>query len=103
MTMSNSRRAASRHSLSNAGRLSRPLAESCALASPMVEGRERYTVSIRYPRDYRSDPQAIATEVLIPLLNGGTVPLGQVAKVSLAQGPASFRTCMRSPCTARSC
>ena len=28
-----------------------------------VEGRERYTVSIRYPRDYRSDPQAIATEV----------------------------------------
>ena len=32
-----------------------------------VEGRERYTVSIRYPRDYRSDPQAIATEVLIPI------------------------------------
>src|SRR2546430_11328724 len=25
-----------------------------------VEGRERYTVSIRYPRDYRSDPHAIA-------------------------------------------
>ncbi|MFZ1090559.1 MAG: CusA/CzcA family heavy metal efflux RND transporter, partial [Xanthobacteraceae bacterium] len=49
-----------------------------------VEGRERYTVSIRYPRDYRSDPQAIATEVLIPMGDGGTVPLGQVAKVSLA-------------------
>jgi len=57
-----------------------------------VEGRERYTVSIRYPRDYRSDPQAIATEVLIPLADGGTVPLGQVAKVSLGQGPASIRT-----------
>ena len=57
-----------------------------------VEGRERYTVSLRYPRDYRSDPQAIATEVLIPLPEGGTVPLGQVAKVSLAQGPASIRT-----------
>ena len=57
-----------------------------------VEGRERYTVSIRYPRDYRSDPQAIATEVLIPIAEGGTVPLGQVAKVSLAQGPASIRT-----------
>jgi copper/silver efflux system protein len=57
-----------------------------------VEGRERYTVSIRYPRDYRSDPQAIATEVLIPMGDGGTVPLGQVAKVSLAQGPASIRT-----------
>src|SRR5260370_16846474 len=57
-----------------------------------VEGRERYTVSIRYPRDYRSDPQAIATEVLIPIAGGGTVPLGQVAKVGLAQGPASIRT-----------
>ena len=57
-----------------------------------VEGRERYTVSIRYPRDYRSDPQAIATEVLIPIPDGGTVPLGQVAKLSLAQGPASIRT-----------
>jgi Cu(I)/Ag(I) efflux system membrane protein CusA/SilA len=57
-----------------------------------VEGRERYSVSIRYPRDYRSDPQAIATEVLIPMADGGAVPLGQVAKVSLAQGPASIRT-----------
>src|SRR6202158_970401 len=57
-----------------------------------VEGRERYAVTIRYPRDYRSDPQAIATQVLIPTADGGTVPLGQVAKVSLAQGPSSIRT-----------
>jgi Cu(I)/Ag(I) efflux system membrane protein CusA/SilA len=58
-----------------------------------VEGRERYTVSIRYPRDYRSDPQLIATEVLIPTADGtGTVPLGQVARVGLAQGPANIRT-----------
>jgi copper/silver efflux system protein len=57
-----------------------------------VEGRERYTVSIRYPRDYRSDPQAIAAQALISIPDGGTVPLGEVAKVSLAQGPASIRT-----------
>jgi len=57
-----------------------------------VEGRERYTVSIRYPRDLRSDPQSIATQVLIPLANGGTVPLGEVAKVELARGPATIRT-----------
>ena len=57
-----------------------------------VEGRERYTVSIRYPRDYRSDPEAIADQVLIPMPDGGTVPLRQVAKVSLAQGPSSIRT-----------
>jgi Cu(I)/Ag(I) efflux system membrane protein CusA/SilA len=57
-----------------------------------VEGRERYAVSIRYPRDYRSDPEAIASQVLVPMPGGGTVPLGEVAKVSLAQGPSSIRT-----------
>jgi copper/silver efflux system protein len=38
-----------------------------------VEGRERYTVTIRYPRDFRSDPQAIASEVLIPIPHAATV------------------------------
>jgi Cu(I)/Ag(I) efflux system membrane protein CusA/SilA len=57
-----------------------------------VEGRERYTVSIRYPQDYRNDLQTIANEVLVPTTDGGTVPLGQIAKVGLAQGPASIRT-----------
>ena len=57
-----------------------------------VEGRERYAVSLRYPRDVRSDPQAIAREVLVPLANGASIPLGQVAKVKLVQGPASIRT-----------
>src|SRR5260221_13350235 len=57
-----------------------------------VEGRERYTVSIRYPRDFRSNPQAIANQVLVSLPDGGTVPLGEVTKVSLAEGPSSIRT-----------
>ncbi|MEQ1613565.1 MAG: CusA/CzcA family heavy metal efflux RND transporter [Hyphomicrobiaceae bacterium] len=57
-----------------------------------VEGRERYGVSIRFPRDLRSDPQAIAREVLVPLPNGSSIPLGQVASVKLTQGPASIRT-----------
>jgi len=57
-----------------------------------VEGRERYTVSMRYPRELRSDPHAIASQVLIPLPNGGTVPLGEVAKVELAKGPSTIRT-----------
>ncbi|PWB90093.1 CusA/CzcA family heavy metal efflux RND transporter [Methylocystis sp. MitZ-2018] len=57
-----------------------------------VEGRERYGVNIRYPRDFRSDPRAIAGEVLIPLPGGGTVPLGEVARVELVRGPTSIRT-----------
>jgi Cu(I)/Ag(I) efflux system membrane protein CusA/SilA len=57
-----------------------------------VEGRERYTVNVRYPRAFRSDPQALARDVLIPLPNGSYIPLGQVARVSLAKGPPSVRT-----------
>ncbi len=57
-----------------------------------VEGRERYGVSVRFSRDVRSDPEAISREVLVPLPNGASIPLGQVAKVRLIQGPASIRT-----------
>jgi Cu(I)/Ag(I) efflux system membrane protein CusA/SilA len=57
-----------------------------------VEGRERYSVSVRYPRDIRSDPEAIAREVLVPLPNGASIPLGTVAKVELVRGPSSIRT-----------
>jgi Cu(I)/Ag(I) efflux system membrane protein CusA/SilA len=57
-----------------------------------VEGRERYTVNVRFPRVVRSSPQAIASDVLIATPSGGTVPLGQVASVSLAKGPAGVRT-----------
>ncbi|GJD94493.1 efflux RND transporter permease subunit [Methylobacterium iners] len=57
-----------------------------------VEGRERYTVNVRYPRAFRSNPQAIATEVQVPMASGGTVPLGEVAKVQLARGPTTIRT-----------
>ena len=57
-----------------------------------VEGRERYAVSLRYPRDVRSDPETMAREVLVSLPNGASVPLGEVAKIKLTQGPASIRT-----------
>ena len=57
-----------------------------------VEGRERYTVALRYPRDLRSDPQAIAKDVVVSLPNGGAVPLGEVADIRLTQGATSIRT-----------
>jgi len=68
------------------------LALGAETVTTTVEGRERYGVSVRYPRDVRSDPQAIAREVLVALPNGASIPLGQVAKVSLLQGPSSIRT-----------
>jgi Cu(I)/Ag(I) efflux system membrane protein CusA/SilA len=57
-----------------------------------VEGRERYTVNVRYPRDMRSNPQSIASDVLVPLASGGTVPLGEVASVTRTRGPTTIRT-----------
>lgn len=57
-----------------------------------VEGRERYGVTIRYPRDLRSDPQAIAREVQVTTASGGTVPLGEIAKVERKRGATTIRT-----------
>jgi Cu(I)/Ag(I) efflux system membrane protein CusA/SilA len=73
---------------------------------------------VRYPRDFRSDPDAIASQVLVPVmgpsgggiaaamgagaqapnarglktLSGTMVPLGQVARVKLVKGPPNIRT-----------
>ncbi len=57
-----------------------------------VEGRERYTVNVRYPRDFRDNPEAIARDVLIALPGGGAVPLGEIAKVEQTRGPNTIRT-----------
>jgi Cu(I)/Ag(I) efflux system membrane protein CusA/SilA len=57
-----------------------------------VEGRERYGVIVRYPRDFRDNPQAIAQQVLVNAPDGTAIPLGQVASVTIGQGPPSIRT-----------
>ena len=56
-----------------------------------VEGRERYTVNVRYPRELRDTPEMLG-RVLVPLSGGGFVPLGQVAKIEITQGPVSIRS-----------
>jgi Cu(I)/Ag(I) efflux system membrane protein CusA/SilA len=57
-----------------------------------VEGRERFNVIVRYPRELRSDPQAIATQVLVPIEGGAMIPLGQLARIGLSKGPPGIRT-----------
>jgi copper/silver efflux system protein len=57
-----------------------------------VEGRQRFTVNMRYPRDLRDNPKKIASDILVPMPAGGAVPLGEVATVQLARGPTSIRT-----------
>jgi Cu(I)/Ag(I) efflux system membrane protein CusA/SilA len=55
-----------------------------------VEGRERYPVSVRYARELRDDPEKLK-RILIPTINGAQVPLGQLAELRLATGPAMIR------------
>ncbi|WPC67285.1 efflux RND transporter permease subunit [Rhodoferax ferrireducens] len=62
------------------------------MVTTTVEGRERYGVTVRYPRELRSDPQQIATQVLVPTMEGAMIPLGQVAKVVVAKGAPGIRT-----------
>jgi Cu(I)/Ag(I) efflux system membrane protein CusA/SilA len=55
-----------------------------------VEGRERYGVSVRYPRELRDDPAAIS-RVLVSSGSGAQVPLSQLATVRRTQGPSMIR------------
>jgi len=50
-----------------------------------VEGLERYPVNLRYPRDYRSDPEALK-RVLIPTPTGAQIPLAAVAEIHPMRG-----------------
>ncbi|MDD2915687.1 MAG: CusA/CzcA family heavy metal efflux RND transporter [Gallionella sp.] len=62
------------------------------MVTTTVEGRERFGVIVRYPRELRSDPQQIAREVLVPSMGGAMIPLGQLAKVEVVKGAPAIRT-----------
>ncbi|WP_310449517.1 efflux RND transporter permease subunit [Sulfuritalea sp.] len=62
------------------------------MVTTTVEGRERFGVQVRYPRELRADPQQIAREVLVPTMDGAMIPLGQLAKVEVAKGTPGIRT-----------
>ncbi len=55
-----------------------------------VQGRERYTINVRYLQDYRNDLNALKS-VLLMTPSGAQIPLGEVAKVELSPGPSMVR------------
>jgi Cu(I)/Ag(I) efflux system membrane protein CusA/SilA len=56
-----------------------------------VEGRERYPVSVRYFRDYRSSMDQLE-RVLVPTMNGKEqIPIRQLADIRMVSGPAMLR------------
>jgi Cu(I)/Ag(I) efflux system membrane protein CusA/SilA len=62
------------------------------MVTTTVEGRERFGVAVRYPRELRANPEQIEREVLVPIMGGNMVPLGQVAKVRVGRGTPGIRT-----------
>jgi Cu(I)/Ag(I) efflux system membrane protein CusA/SilA len=58
--------------------------------STTVEGRERYSVNVRYLRDYRSDVDALE-RVLVATPTGAQIPLGQIADIRMKTGPGMIR------------
>jgi len=54
--------------------------------SQTIEGRERYSISVRYARQFREDPEALK-RVLVPSPSGTPVPLAQLADIRFRTGP----------------
>lgn len=62
------------------------------MVTTTVEGRERFGVIVRYPRELRDSPEAIAQQVLVPTMDGAQIPVGELAKVTVSKGAPSIRT-----------
>ena len=56
-----------------------------------VEGRERYSIRIRYPRELRDDPEALK-RIYLPTATGKQIPLGEVVDIKYEQGPQSIKS-----------
>ncbi len=67
-------------------------------AATTVEGRERYEVNVRYPRELRDNVEKLR-DILIPTMSGVEIPLGQVASVNVVQGPMAVKTDNAFPVT----
>lgn len=56
-----------------------------------VEGRERYNVRVRYPRELRDDPEKLK-KILIPTPTMVQVPLGELVSIEYVQGPQMIKS-----------
>jgi len=55
-----------------------------------VEGRERYSINVRYLADYRNDLNSLR-RILIMTPTGAQIPLGEIARISFSPGPSMIR------------
>ena len=57
----------------------------------VIQGRARYPVNVRLPRDWRDNLDALREVLVDSSGGGGPVPLGQLAAVGIVPGPAMIR------------
>lgn len=58
--------------------------------SRTIEGRERYSIQVRYARDFRSNLDDLR-HILIATAEGAQIPMGEVAELQMTQGPSMIR------------
>tara|TARA_R110000765_G_scaffold86256_3_gene166009 strand:+ start:1032 stop:4793 length:3762 start_codon:yes stop_codon:yes gene_type:complete len=56
-----------------------------------VEGRERYGVRVRYPRELRANPDDLK-KIYVPVEKGSPVPLGELVEIRYEQGPQVIKS-----------
>ncbi|HVM46664.1 MAG TPA: efflux RND transporter permease subunit, partial [Candidatus Acidoferrum sp.] len=56
-----------------------------------VEGLERYTVNLRYDRDFRENLEALR-DIVVPTPTGAQVPLGQLARIDIVRAPMGIKS-----------
>ncbi|HEY5062707.1 MAG TPA: CusA/CzcA family heavy metal efflux RND transporter, partial [Gemmatimonadaceae bacterium] len=57
----------------------------------VIDGRDRYSVLVRYPRELRDDPQKIA-QILVATPSGEQVALGQLARIDVTRGSTLIKS-----------
>ncbi|SFB68234.1 Cu(I)/Ag(I) efflux system membrane protein CusA/SilA [Zunongwangia mangrovi] len=61
------------------------------MLSQTVEGRERYSVRVRYPRELRDSPEDLK-DIYVPVENGTPVPLNELVEIRYEQGPQVIKS-----------
>lgn len=56
----------------------------------IIDGRARFPVNVRYPRELRDDVPALE-RVLVPTTSGAQIPLSQIADIRVVSGPSMLR------------
>jgi copper/silver efflux system protein len=57
-----------------------------------VEGLQRYTINLRYDRDFRSDLDSLKHDIVVPTPTGAQIPLGELASIKVVDGPMEIKT-----------